>query len=120
MVAHFELGFLDRLAYLRWLRNRGRTKPETDAELASAWGVGEKWLSKWKLRTDAPEGRSESAAIAKAIGAGAMSWLYDGVGEAPEPETWAAWYAEWLAAQRAPRLKLRPAKEPASAAKKRA
>ena len=56
-----EVGFAERLAYVRWLRNRGRLTPESDTELADAWGVGQKWLGKWKTRREAPEGRTDRA-----------------------------------------------------------
>lgn len=86
-----EVGFRERLAYLRWLRARGRLRAETDAEVATALGVGEKWLTKWKGRADAPEGRTEEAAIKASIGAQPAQWLYDGTGPAPEPARWREW-----------------------------
>lgn len=92
-----ELGFPDRLAYLRWLRNLGRVVPEKDGELAKAWGVGLQWLRKWKRRPEAPEGRTEATAIGKALEpmGTTVEWLYDGAGAAPRPDLW----REWLVAR---------------------
>jgi len=90
-----HIGFAERLAYLRWLLNRGRTDPITDIQLAERLGVGLKWLGKWKSRDEAPNGRSEALRISEAIkpwGA-SIDWLYDGKGEAPEPALWRAWLA---------------------------
>lgn len=92
---HLQAGFADRLAYVRWLRARGRLRPETDGELADVWGVGEKWLWKWKKSAVAPEGRTEERAIAEAVGEPVTRWLYDGTGPAPRVELW----REWLVAR---------------------
>lgn len=91
-----ESGFADRLAYVRWLRARGRRAPETDAEFAEAVGVTYGWLSKWKLRPDAPEGRTETGALTRALGPNGVTsdWLFDGKGSAPEPEQWKRWIKE--------------------------
>jgi transcriptional regulator with XRE-family HTH domain len=86
-------GFAERLAYVRWVRSMGRLKPETDAELARAMGVGDKWLAKWKTSARPPEGRSEAAAI-EASGVVSVDWLYDARGEAPRPELWRDWIDE--------------------------
>jgi hypothetical protein len=88
-------GFAHRLAYLRWLRNRGRVKAETDAEVSAWLGVGLKWLGKWKTRRDAPEGRTEARAVSAALRAIGveLDWLYDGAGDPPEPERWGEWLA---------------------------
>jgi hypothetical protein len=88
-----EIGFRDRLAYVRWLRARGKTRMEKDTELAEGLGVGYEWLKKWGRRAEAPEGRTQYEAIRRAlepIGV-AVDWLYDGVGETPHPELWAFW-----------------------------
>lgn len=96
-----DFGFADRLEYVRYLRLKKRGGPrETDQQLADAWGVGVKWLGKWKLIRDrSPTGRKEAAAIEAAIKSLGVSlaWLYDGVGEPPHPAKW----AEWLPAYRA-------------------
>lgn len=90
-----ETGFADRLAYVRWLRNRGRLVPETDTEFASSVGVGTKWLTKWKSRPDAPEGRTEMLALEEALKPLGVvtAWLYDGKGQPPEPRLWKDWVA---------------------------
>lgn len=87
-------GFARRLAYVRWLRSIGR-RPETDRELAAAWGVGEKWLAKWKNSERPPEGRSEALAIEAALEPVGVpiSWLYDEKGEPPLPDLWEIWCA---------------------------
>lgn len=85
-------GFAGRLAYLRWIRSVGRPRQESDREFAKALGVGEKWLAKWKGSEKAPEGRTEAAAIERALGGLALvMWLYDGKGRPPRPELWEAW-----------------------------
>lgn len=88
-----ESGFAERLAYVRWLRSRGRIAPESDRELAQALGVGEQWLRKWKSRPDAPDGRKEAQAIAGALAplGVTIAWLYDEQGPPPEPALWAVW-----------------------------
>lgn len=88
-----EIGFRDRLAYVRWLRARGKTRMEKDTELAEGLGVGYEWLKKWGRRAEAPEGRQQYEAIRRAlepIGV-PVDWLYDGIGETPHPEFWAFW-----------------------------
>lgn len=92
-----EIGFAERLAYVRWLRARGRISPESDRELATALHVGESWVRKWKTRADAPEGRSEQKALEAALGAVLVAWLYDDEGAPPQPALWAAWRAGWRA-----------------------
>ena len=91
------IGFAERLAYVRWLRSRGRIRPETDTELAASLGVGAKWLGKWKGKSSAPEGRTEATAIAAALsGIGVtLDWLYDGKGSPPEPSAWKGWLKDW-------------------------
>lgn len=86
-------GFAHRLAYLRWLQNRGRVKPLTDAEVAAWLGVGLKWLGKWKTKREAPEGRTEARAVERALATidVTIDWLYDGEGAPPEPSQWAEW-----------------------------
>jgi hypothetical protein len=69
----------------------------TDGELADELGVGEKWLGKWKVKAQAPGGRAEEKAIARAIGEDGAKWLYDGVGSAPDPAAWAIWQAGTVA-----------------------
>jgi transcriptional regulator with XRE-family HTH domain len=93
--------FAERLAYVRWLRSRGRPAPETDAELAGALGVTSGWIRKWKLRPDAPEGRTQMAAIEKALHPTGVSvhWLFDNQGTAPEPDQW----DRWLEARKQPK-----------------
>lgn len=88
-----RIGFRERLAFVRWLRAKGRTALESDAELAVALGVGYKWLQKWKTRAEAPEGRTEHDAIAKALKplGVPVRWLYDGSGAQPWPDLWAYW-----------------------------
>jgi hypothetical protein len=88
---HLHAGFADRLAYLRWLRALGRLRPETDGELADAWGVGEKWLWKWKKSAVAPEGRTEEKAISEVVGELVARWLYDGTDPAPRADLWREW-----------------------------
>lgn len=90
-----EIGFSLRLAYVRWLRDRGRIVRESDRQFAERMNIGEKWVTKWKLRDDAPEGRSEYDALRCALApmGVAMNWLYDGTGAAPEPRLWVEWTA---------------------------
>jgi hypothetical protein len=87
-------GFAERLAYVRWVRQAQLRRYENDRQLAAALGVGEKWLGKWKDSTKAPEGRSEAAAIEAVLGRAATEWLYDRVGDPPNPELWQAWLEE--------------------------
>jgi transcriptional regulator with XRE-family HTH domain len=87
-------GFAERLAYVRWVRQARLRRYENDRQLAAALGVGEKWLGKWKDSTKAPEGRSEASAIEAVLGRPTTEWLYDGVGEPPNPELWQAWLDE--------------------------
>jgi hypothetical protein len=79
-----------RLAYVRWLRSRGRVKPEGDSELAAATGVGLPWLNKWKNRADAPNDRSITNRFSRALGV-SDAWLIDGDGEPPRPQLWGIW-----------------------------
>lgn len=85
-------GFAARLAYVRWLRNRGQLRAETDAELAEATGVGLPWLTKWKARDDAPNDRAITKRFAAGLGV-SDDWLIDGRGDAPEPALWRMWLA---------------------------
>jgi hypothetical protein len=87
-------GFSERLAYVRWVRQARLRRYENDRQLAVALGVGEKWLGKWKDSAKPPEGRSEAAAIEAVLGRATTAWLYDGVGEPPNPELWNAWLDE--------------------------
>jgi len=91
-------GFADRLAYVRWLRMRGRVAFENDREFAEALGVTYGWFAKWKSRRDAPEARKETNALARALEPMGVTydWLFDNIGEAPEPEMW----RDWLRARR--------------------
>jgi hypothetical protein len=109
------IGFADRLAYVRWLRARGKRAPETDTEFAANVGVGAKWLGKWKNKPNAPEGRTEAAAISAALaGMGvSLDWLYDGKGSPPEPIAWKRWLADAERASRQPTLGPSVIKEPA-------
>lgn len=88
-------GFNERLGYLRWLRNRGRAEPESDAEVAAALGVEGAWLSKWKKAAAFSRDRTMALKIESALdGTGVSSrWLLDGDGDVPEPEMWAIWDA---------------------------
>lgn len=93
-----EVGFAHRLAYVRWLRDRGRVVREADRQFAIAMGVGEKWYIKWKQRDHAPEGRTEFEAFAAGLATMGVSaaWLYDGKGATPEPKLWDAWAKDLL------------------------
>lgn len=86
-------GFAARLAYVRWLRNRGRLANETDKELAAALGVTYGWLTKWKIRNDAPPGRDEARAIIAALSPLGVTedWLFEGQGTPPEASLWKIW-----------------------------
>ena len=88
-----EIGFKMRLAYVRWLRHAGRHLHESDRQFAEHMGVGEKWVAKWKLRDDPPDGRVEYETMRASLAASGISvdWLYDGVGCAPEPKLWNYW-----------------------------
>jgi hypothetical protein len=98
-----EIGFAGRLAYVRWLLDRGRVMRLTDAEFAAWLGVGVKWLGKWKARTSAPKGMDEAEAIEVALGQHGWSraWLYKGTGGAPVPDQWRGWLTELRESQRA-------------------
>ena len=85
-----DSGFAERLAYVRWLRDRGRLKPETDGELATATGVTAGWIAKWKGREDSPNDRRMSGQFVSGLGVDG-GWLLDGAGTPPEPELWQAW-----------------------------
>lgn len=85
-----DTGFNARLAYLRWLRARGRTTPETDRELAASTGVGYPLLTKWKSRRDAPDSYETREKFRKGL-ALTSSWLFDGLGQPPEPFLWSYW-----------------------------
>lgn len=89
-VSQRDTGFDKRLAYVRWLRARGRPAPESDRELAAATGVGYPWLSKWKSRSDAPDSREQATKLCQGLGVDA-AWLLDNIGMPPEPELWRAW-----------------------------
>ena len=97
-----DVGFAHRLAYIRWLLSRGRINPASDKELATALGVGYKWIGKWKVLAESPEGRTELAAITKALVPMGVSadWLYDGKG--PVPRLWPEWIAAESVAQPIP------------------
>lgn len=88
-----DTGFSRRLAYIRWLRARGRPAPETDKELAESTGVGVPWLQKWKSRPDAPDTRSIAHTFVRGLGLTPAQgiWLLDGTGEPPEPPMWKGW-----------------------------
>lgn len=86
--------FAERLAYVRWLRDRGRQRPESERELAGRADVGYAWLQKWKRSDTAPAERTLTARLVNALKVEAR-WLLDGDGDAPEPERW----KEWLAAK---------------------
>lgn len=88
-------GFAYRLAYVRWLRQRGRTDFETDRELAGALGVGVPWFAKWKGSPESPDTRSQIRAIVTALAPLGVTeaWLIDGEGPAPEPNLWRWWTA---------------------------
>lgn len=101
-----DVGFAGRLAYVRWLRDRGRVKRLTDAEFAAWLGVGQKWLVKWKPLRNPPKGIAEAEKIdgaLRSIGSD-RKWLYDGVGNPPEPEEWAPWLADFQMQQGSPAL----------------
>lgn len=89
-MSHIDTGFNTRLAYLRWLRARGRAAPETDRELAAAAGVGYPWFQKWKTRTDAPDSRELGRKLCRGLDAD-EAWLLDGIGAPPEPGLWKVW-----------------------------
>lgn len=88
-----KAGFAGRLAYVRWLRSRGRVKLETDREFAAAMGVNYPWFAKWKTRTEAPDGRTETGAMAEALRPYGVTpdWLFDAKGSPPEPALWTIW-----------------------------
>lgn len=88
-----DTGFHRRLAYVRWLRARGRAAPESDRELADATGVGYPWLNKWKGRKDAPDSHEMRIAFANGLKVDG-AWLFDNKGTPPEPELWSYWNVE--------------------------
>lgn len=92
-----QIGFRERLAYLRWLRDCGALTPESDGKLADYLGVGVKWLGKWKRSQKAPNGIAEHEAIETSLRemGVAINWLYKGEGDPPEPDMWARWEKAW-------------------------
>ena len=92
-----EIGFRERLAYLRHLRNRGRLRHETDGQTAEGLGVDAGWIDKWKRRHDPPPGHRERNAMEPALEAMGTStaWLYESEGNPPDVMEWKKWYAEW-------------------------
>lgn len=114
---HPEIGFSGRLAYLRWLRARGRVSAPSDREFADELEVGESWLRKWKFREDPPERRTEEAAFVRTFGKAAATWLYEGLGLPPEPMLWKEWVVEWRAAQTVPVTQNPPAPDTAQTGK---
>lgn len=88
-----DIGFRERLAFVRWLRARGKTALEKDTDLADGLGVGYEWLKKWSKRSDAPPGREQFDILAKSLAPLGVSadWLYSGRGPTPHPELWARW-----------------------------
>lgn len=88
-----DTDFGRRLAYVRWLRARGRPAPESDRELAAATDVGYPWLSKWKSRSDAPDSYEMRERFRRGLEL-ETSWLFDGQGEPPEPQLWQHWLAQ--------------------------
>lgn len=85
-----DAGFAGRLAYLRWLRARGRAAPETDREVAAAAGVGYPWFTKWKSRADAPDSHVIRERFLRGLHLDS-TWIFDGQGEPPEPDLWRRW-----------------------------
>lgn len=92
-----DIGFRERLAYLRWLRNRGRVRAETDAQFATALGLERGWVEKWKRRSDAPPGHKERRALETMLTPldSSTDWLYEGSGHPPERAQWQLWLADW-------------------------
>lgn len=92
-----DLGFRDRLAYLRWLRNRGRLRPETDAQVAAYLGVTTGWVEKWKQKHNSPPGHKERIAMTPPLEAMGTTddWLYEGEGSPPQPRLWKGWFTDW-------------------------
>jgi hypothetical protein len=90
-----DLGFADRLAYIRLIRwlYSGARAPETDGEFAEAMGVTPGWLAKWKTRDDTPDRRTETTAISTALSAMGVKadWLLDNRGEPPRADLWETW-----------------------------
>jgi transcriptional regulator with XRE-family HTH domain len=106
--------FAERFEYARD-RQRVLGTWAKDEVLGEAVGLSAQQISDYKKRDLAPPAE-RTLAIAKWCGVD-PGWL--GFGEdtkAPAPEG----FAQWLETRRAPRLTMKPAKQPAAAAKKRA
>lgn len=91
-----DLGFDDRMAYVRWLRDMGHTEPEKLTAFAAAIGVKYDWLYKWIDSPKPPSRRAEIKALVAGLEAMGVTedWLIDGKGAAPEPALWKRWLAE--------------------------
>lgn len=88
-----DLGFNDRMAYVRWLRDMGHTEPENLTSFAKAIGVKYDWLYKWIDSKQPPSRRSEIKALVAGLSPMGVTedWLIDGNGPAPEPPLWKLW-----------------------------
>lgn len=93
-------GYGERIAYVLWLRARGRMEPETDAEVATGAGVGYVWFQKWKRRADAPADRTLTRLLCRYLNPEGLAafddWLLDAVGSPPESGLWGIWWGRRL------------------------
>jgi hypothetical protein len=108
--------FGERLGYARWLYHLVTGAAPSHAEIGREVGRTGPAVGAWMEEQEPPSDYRVHAPLAAFLGV-EEGWLIRDAGEPPRAELWAAWTAE---RRRAPRLKLRPAKEPAAAAKKRA
>lgn len=85
-----DLGFADRLAYVRWLRQAGRTEVESLRAFSAAIGVEYAWLHKWADSARAPTRRPEIKALMAGLAPMGITeeWLIDGTGTPPMPTLW--------------------------------
>ena len=115
------IGFSARLAYIRWLRDMGKTESENTREFVEAIGVEYAWFQKWKDSERPPTRRPEIKALVSGIASMGVTedWLIDGSGAPPRPELWKHWLEERSKPQARAGKRGAPATRPGTAKKTR-
>lgn len=93
--SHTDTGFHERVAYVLWLRSRGRVEAITLREVAVGAGLGYEWVRKWLRQSDAPRDREYTRKLCVYLAVG-PDWLLDRIGEPPEPGLWGVWWGARL------------------------